>query len=134
MEFRHGTGRVHCVIETPGESKQHILRPEDVDTSGGQVGRFGKCEVEIVAANLVRFFQLRGGWVTFSLPELIFFYKLQGLDPRQALFGLLGPWYDDGGLGTIREGIPYLVALPNGNYCVTGLFIEQCKSSIKKKK
>ncbi len=131
MEIQYGGFRARCVSELPGGLiKDNLLRPEDIDTSRTQVGSFGKCEVEEAAANLVRFFQMRGGWVNFSLPELIEFSKLNEFDSCQVLFGLLGYWYDDG-LGAISEAPPYLVALPGGSYCPTELFIDCCKSSAK---
>lgn len=136
---RHGTGKVNLIAEKPGEPAGHVVRPEDIDASPGEfstgaVGSFGKHEVEAAAGNLVRFFQMRDGWVKFSIPELVEFAKLDGFDPKRVLFGLTGPWEDSGGLGSIKEAPPYVIALSDGSYCITDLFIDRCKSSIKKER
>lgn len=63
--------------------------------------RFGKCEVETAARNLIQFLKERknGEWLGFTFQELTQFYLDKGLNPDEMLFGLMGNWYDDGGEG-----------------------------------
>ncbi len=66
---------------------------------------FGKHEVEDAAIKLIEFFVARknGEWSTFTFKELHDFYVDHRYNPNEMLFGLMGPWYDDGGLGCVRE-------------------------------
>ncbi len=76
----------------------------------GQIS-FGKAEVEWAAKLLVRFFNRKGGWNTFTLEELSTFCKGEGeKSASAALFGLICGWYDDGGpWGTMRNSLPYII-------------------------
>lgn len=117
---------IRVVMERPGHHTFPI-RPMDIQLHHGLrgVGRFGKAEVEWAAGHLVRYFQSRGGWYTFTLEELVYYYKLTGVDPSERLFGLLGAWFDDGPM-CWRSGQDYLASYGDGTYCVTVLFIERC--------
>ncbi len=70
---------------------------------------FGKHEVEDAAIKLIEFFVARkfGEWAAFTFSELHDFYVERGYRPNEMLFGLMGPWYDDGPM-YMREGIAYV--------------------------
>ncbi len=112
------------------------VRPDDFVFIHGNVlgGTFGKTEVETTARRLIEFFQLRCCWCEFTIDELGRFYKLKGWDPNAMFFGLMGAWYDDGGMG--GWALPqhtYLCVDGHGKYCITDKFIDQCARNIKKK-
>ncbi len=94
---------------------------------------FGKYEVEVAAKALVRFFSEWKGvdaWRDFSLEELSLFLhqhqKETSLD--QALFGLIAPWFDDGGMGCWRTAAePCIVQVSDTRFSVTTEFIRRLK-------
>lgn len=118
------------VDESVGSS--YPIRPNNIKIEAlGCVGFFGKFEVENVAGKLVSFFQASGRWKSFSILELVDFYRSKGWDPNFMFFGLCGVWYDD---ASIKEflGNPwtqspcYLVLGEDGKYRVTNHFIDRC--------
>lgn len=113
-----------------GVSK-HTPSPRDIARrdSGAVKGGFGKYEVEEVAGRLVSFFEEKGFWSEFSIEELGDFYRQRGWDPNTMLFGLLGPWYDDGALGSFRQFEPLIVYSPDGKMVVTERFIARCSGN-----
>ncbi len=95
-------------------------------------GTFGKAEVEWSAMHLIEYFKLRGAWTTFTIAELTRFYEMKGWNSNTMFFGLLGGWYDTGGMGGLAAPRRiYLVCLPDGKWCVTDKFIERCARNIK---
>ncbi len=89
---------------------QPYLQPKDI-TKPPYV--FGKHEVEDAAIKLLEFFVIekRGEWQPFTFFELHIFYNARRYNPNEMLFGLMGPWYDDGGIGSMREGNAYVIHL-----------------------
>jgi hypothetical protein len=93
-------------------SNKYDFQPQDVDLSSCLGGAFGKCEVEIAARDLILYLVYGvHPWNEFSMEGLcrwIMRPKLHPLErPRpkqQPLFGLMGPWFDDGPM-VFREGI-----------------------------
>lgn len=101
------------------------IRPNQIEIDSVS-GKFGKYEVEESAKNLLAFFQKKGKWTSFSFQELIHFYNESGLDSSQMLFGLICPWYDDGGIGSIQIPTnPYFVMDIDGTLCITSNFINK---------
>lgn len=91
------------------------------------VGRFGKHEVEVTAGRLCAFFQRRGNkWSSFTVAELISFYREQGWPTDDPLFGLNGVWFDDGGMGAYRVPAEVYLASDGTKFFVTNKFIERC--------
>jgi hypothetical protein len=104
------------------------IRPEDVklDSCGAVAGVFGKYEVEISAGRLVQYFRYRRkGWTYVSLTELRDFYQQNHWDWNRMLFGLMGAWWDDGGAGSIVEGVDCLVYVNDALY-PTKEFVSRC--------
>lgn len=107
------------------------VRPSDIELASDRaLGGFGKYEVEIAAGGLIKFFQVGDFWLPFTIEQLARFYDEAELDKRLMLFGLLCPWFDDGGFGSIRQAQPYLVHMPDGTFSVTSFFIERCSSTV----
>jgi hypothetical protein len=83
------------------------------------IGRFGKHEVERAAGRLVSFLiHRRMGWASFTYRELIMYYDWMKWPTDDVLFGLTGPWLDDGEIMVPRSS--YLV---HGGSCL--LFTEE---------
>lgn len=99
------------------------IRPKQIELDS-LLGKFGKYEVEESAKNLLAFFHKKDRWDSFSFQELTDFCKESGFNPSLMLFGLLGAWYDDGGLGSIRiPHDPYFLMGMDGRLRVTSNFI-----------
>ena len=65
------------------------IRPDDIELSRDSVmGGFGKAEVEESAGKLIQFFQSHGYWCSFTLDELLRYYKEKGWDMNSVFFGL----------------------------------------------
>jgi hypothetical protein len=111
------------------------ISPSDINAEAVEVRFGGKHEVGKTAANLIRFFQRRGSWRSFTMKELIHFYATYAkeMNPDMAFFGLMGPWADNGGVGEIHESPPYIVQLWDGHYFVTELFVMECAKCGHKK-
>lgn len=78
-------------------ANKYSFQPKDVDTSQQFGSTFGKCEVEEAARYLVKFLTECGhAWNKFSMIDLARYYDRNSIKD-QPLFGLLGPWLDDGG-------------------------------------
>ena len=93
--------------------------------------RFGKHEVECAVRTLVNFFvewRDYDQWREFSLEELREYLKSRPdleMSVDQALFGLICPWYDDGGFGCwIGIDVPFIVQTGRHQFAVTSAFIE----------
>lgn len=112
---------------TEQSSIDPAVRPDQIKISAiGTVGKFGKCEVEVAAAQLVQYFQSRGQWEPFTLQQLMTFYQLKGWDLNLFLFGLLGYWFDEGDSGSVHCPQEYIIQFPNGEFEVTELFKKIC--------
>jgi hypothetical protein len=125
-----------AVIEASKTDRRYPIGPDDFDLDNADTlaSTFGKSEVEATAERLIRFFQMRGYWCEFTIDELTRFYKLKDWDPNPMFFGLMGAWFDDGGMcgwGTPKE--TYLAVDVHGKYCVTDLFIIRCAKNLRKK-
>ena len=94
---------------------------------------FGKYEVEVAAKALVRFFSTWKGvdaWRDFSLEELGSFLRQHQVEISldQALFGLITPGFDDGGMGCWRTPAePCIVQVSDSRFSVTTEFIRKLK-------
>lgn len=133
-EIQPTHGRFFRVIDEQWPMPPYPVRPSNITVSEiGTVGFFGKCEVEGAAGDLVRFFQERGRWCSFSYDELAAFYRQKGLLTRRILFGLHGVWEDNGMIWTVMKRSPYFTPPIYVIHCadyrlrVTDLFIEQCR-------
>ena len=103
-----------------------ILQPREIDLSDGLCSTFGKAEVEEAACRLVKFFQERRGlWQSFTFVELEVFYASKRWKPNEMLFGLFGPWYDDGGTGHIQNPPDYVIHFGEV-LATTELFQQKC--------
>lgn len=126
-----GKGPFEVIFETSYLDIGYPIRPKDIKPGNGTVGKFGKHEVEAAAFDLLMFFKDRGFWSGFSISEILLFFEREKLDSRQRhrarpFFGLIGAWYDDGGLGSFKIPPTYFVLFPDGKYYPTDLFIEAC--------
>jgi hypothetical protein len=100
------------------------VRPREVQLETIR-GKFGKCEVEDAAENLLKFFQIKNMWHSFFLQDLLVYCKQVGFNPNMMLFGLICPWVDDGGLGSLRESQDFLIMNSDGSLCITSNFINK---------
>jgi hypothetical protein len=117
----------------PARNGTPPIRPGDIDLSDGLADTFGKSEVETAAELLVEFHQERErGWDFFSLEEIRGFYLRKGLNPNEMLFGLIGPYLDDGGMGCIRNPHPYIIHF-GAKLAVTALFVQRIARHKRKK-
>ncbi len=105
--------------------------PSEISSNGMHAGSFGKAEVEWAAGDLLRFFQEKGSWEPFHIPELVSFYQRHKLDESRMLFGLIGQWEDDAGFFPyyFRQSRANLVFLIDGRLAVTREFLENLKSA-----
>lgn len=109
------------------DTRKHPIQPGDIHVGecDNVLGGFGKHEVEVSAGKLVKFFQSRESWCKFTLSELAEFYRQNGWEPNEMLFGLMGGWYDDCGFGVWREGINF-IGHTGKRLCISEYFIQQC--------
>ena len=111
---------------------RRVIQPSDINLTSGLCSTFGKAEVEKSAVGIIRFFKSKGQWISFSLLELLDFYKKDSLDQNEIFFGLLCPWEDDGmfytmlGETSFRLPPPYFVVSFDYKYMATDLFIKKC--------
>lgn len=99
--------------------------------------RLSKHEVEEAARHLVNFFCVLGGWKPFSLQQLSAFFFTQNIensDSGAALFGLIGAWLDDGGMGSIcsAPNPPFIIQVSQSNFAVTRAFVKELMKAGKK--
>ncbi len=102
------------------------FRPHDVNLSSldSLACTFGKSEVESTAENLIKFFQKRDVWHLFRLEDYVAFCKEEGF--RGGLFGLMGAWFDDGGMGEFSGYYEdFLISFPDGTICITEAFLNR---------
>lgn len=126
-----GKDSFKVIFETSRLNVKYLIRPEDIKPRYGVVGKFDKHEVKKAAFDLLMFFKDRGFWSGFSISEILLFFEREKLDSRQKgetypFFGLIGVWYDDGGLGSFKIPPAYFVLFPDGKYRPTDLFVEAC--------
>ena len=125
-------------IKTHGELTRVAMRitPASItfggSTTDSLLSCFGKAEVEQNAGKLVRFFQMKEVWCPFKVAELEAFYEEIGWPTYRAhgigiFMGLAGPWFDDGGMGNVREG-GYIHLQNDGSCMITDKFILRCSS------
>ena len=69
------------------EKLRRPILPKDINTEKHFIGAFGKWEMEEAARWIVRFCQLRGLWVSFSLQDIAELYKKES--PRFDEFSFL---------------------------------------------
>ena len=104
------------------------IKPQDIPTKDFSfTGRFGKAEVEDAACKLVQFLQYKSmrTWVSFTFSELAQFYERNDWNPDTMLFGLMGLWYDDGGIGSIKSAHPNIIHYGDA-LRVTEAFVNRC--------
>lgn len=101
------------------------IRPRDINPETVR-GKFGKCEVEDAAENLLKFFQIKNMWHSFFLQDLLVYCEQVGFNPHMMLFGLICPWVDNGlFLGGLRESQNFIVMNVDGSLCITSKFINK---------
>jgi len=112
-----------------------IAQPRDLDVAHLTYlpSTFGKCEVEVAAWELIRFFQKRcdGKWTPFTFQQLHAFYVTEGWNPDKMLFGLMGSWFDDGGACQVWESAGYVVHTGH-NLVVNGEFVKRVEKFKRK--
>ena len=120
------------------ESKQggpFTIRPEEItlrEYGETQLSTFGMAEAEEAAGRLVSFFQSKGRWCAFTAGELVDFYRSRGWDEKRMLYGLIGAYMHQSGIGfRLCQPPTYIVLFSDGKYCVTDLFVMRCFSGIK---
>ena len=109
----------------------YSIRPEDITD---MKGTFGKHEVEASAERILVFFKERGYWCECSLDELTRFFDRLGWNPDSMFFGLLGGWYNDGGMG--HWEVPrhtYFIFDKRGGCAVTNHFVDVCGKNVKRR-
>ena len=120
------------VIEQPG-GEHYTIRPSEIalTPAGAVQGGFGKHQIEKVAGHLVRFFQEKEAWISFTLDELRNFFAAHDWDTENPLCGLTGHWVDDGADLTRRDWDSEVFVTPTSpdTYAVTDQFIERCKGT-----
>ncbi len=110
-----------------GGIRQQVF-PKDISVKDGMIASsFGKCEVEVSAGRLVLLLQQKNQdkWEPFTLTELYAFYKKNGWDFNEAMFGLSGVWFDDSMAGGLRQAQNLIVDFGHEMY-VTNEFIKIC--------
>jgi len=101
------------------------IRPRDIKLETIR-GRFGKCEVEDAAENLLKFFQIKNKWLSFSFKDLSTYCEQIGFDPDMMLFGLICPWIDDAMFfGGLRESQNFIIMNTDGSLSITSNFINK---------
>ncbi|PIZ98740.1 MAG: hypothetical protein COX77_03535, partial [Candidatus Komeilibacteria bacterium CG_4_10_14_0_2_um_filter_37_10] len=112
---------MHHIIIDESILLNNVIRPKDLSVSNiNTIGKFGKCEIEKSAGMLVKFFQTvkNNRWAPFTITELHQFYLAEEANPDKMFYGLAGLFFDDGGLGSIREANPCLMFDSTGKICV----------------
>lgn len=96
-------------------SNKYEFRPSDVNLENGLMSTFGKCEIETAATHLIEYLrdECEDHWKSFHLFGLLVYYHNRGLNTDEALFGLMGPWLDDGPFRFQDAGF-YIVNWGNG--------------------
>ena len=99
-----------------------LIRPGQINCADLS-GTFGWGEVEGAAARLVRFCQIRSGWIPFRAEELTWFYLQNHFEVDMMFSGLLGDFLYQ---GEIVEAPHYLVQDLHGFFYFTELFVLKC--------
>ena len=117
------------VIEQPG-GEHYTIRPCEIalTPAGAVQGGFGKQQIERVAGHLVRFFQEKEAWISFTLDELKDFFAAHDWDTENPLCGLTGHWVDDGEdvAGRRWNSEVFVYFLEEDICAVTDSFIRRC--------
>ena len=86
------------------------LTPADINLSNYLCNTFGKAETEQSAVHLIEYLQeIHSEKWHFKLSGLLDFYKRKGLKQDEALYGLFGSWFDDGGTMCVRQDPGYII-------------------------
>lgn len=94
--------------------------PAEVDLTNHLQSTFGKFEIEDAAVKLIEYLTtippsnpLKNPWF-FTLSGLISYYKVNDWDTNEALFGLMGSWFDDGGMMGVVPDPGYILHWGSG--------------------
>jgi hypothetical protein len=80
------------------------FKPSDVDLSNWLCSTFGKSEIEYAAVHLIEYLRDNGDKWVFKFSGLFCHYYNHQLNTDEMLFGLFGPWFDDGPLCFQEDG------------------------------
>jgi len=101
--------------ETLFVKEAKTLVPTDINLSNYLCSTFGKSETEQAAVHLIEYLQeINAENWHFKFSGLLDFYKRKGLNQDEALFGLFGSWFDDGGAMGFKDDPGYIVNWGNG--------------------
>jgi hypothetical protein len=114
-----------------GSTPELCFDPSEVNLSNGLCSTFGKSETEKSAEHLIRYLQANGDKWHFKLAGLFVYYIDHKLNTDELLFGLYGPWFDDGGLMTFQEDPFYIVNWGSGLQVTEG-FLERIKKHVRR--
>ena len=131
--------KFRVIVEESKDLKRESLRPEHIKVSKtNTTGFFGRFETEYAAGRLIKFFQSKGYWSSFTIEELVEFGKKNNISTDGIFDGLFGYWCDDS-LQFIpksnpwREAPPYIVS-GGKELLITDLFISACREKSPNKK
>jgi hypothetical protein len=111
----NGCAKCKAEHDEPRDMTDNLnFKPSDVDLSNDLCSTFGKCEVETAAAHLIEYLRENGDTWHFKFSGLYVYYYNHQLNSDEMLFGLLGPWFDDGGLMSFRKDGFYIVNWGSG--------------------
>ena len=105
-----------------------FIKPSDVDLSNDLCSTFGKCEIEIAAIHLIEYLRDNGDVWNFTFTGLWTHYYNHQLNTDEMLFGLLGPWFDDGPMRFQEDGF-WIVNWGNG-LSVTEEFLKRIEKHV----
>lgn len=103
------------------------IKPEDIklDLCGAVYGGFGKYEVELSAGKLIKYFQYRRKWCSFTFTEIRDFYQQNNWSWNEILYGLI-PYMDE---YTTYNPPVYIVHAGN-SLMVTKEFVNRCSKNV----
>ena len=103
----------NCVIHRAvREALPLKFLPVNVDLTYDLMKTFGKSEIEHAATLLILHLQEKNSW-SFTFSSLYNYYIGNGLNTDDMLFGLFGPWVDDGP-NIIRDDGHYIINWGSG--------------------
>jgi hypothetical protein len=120
------------VLRLPVEPELNLkFKPSDVDLSNHLCSTFGKCEVETAAVHLIEYLcdSAENDW-SFTFSGLWSYYYNHQLNSDEMLFGLLGPWFDDGPMFIQEDG--FLIVNWGNGLQITGAFLKRIAKHVKK--
>ena len=106
------------------------FKPSDVDLSNGLCSTFGKSEIEYAAVHLIEYLVESGDEWHFKFDGLYRYYYAHKLNVDEMLFGLLGPWFDDGPMRFQEDG--FLIGNWGNGLQVTESFLKRIAKHVKK--